>query len=62
MLSQYFQCWQINIVVCHRFKNNSKDWFIATLNVPRAAHSAIDEALQGQQVHEFNIQQAFEMC
>ena len=43
-------------------KTTVKDWFIATLDVPRAAAMRqLHEALQGQQVHEFgSIQQAFE--
>ncbi|MCU4581689.1 bifunctional tetrahydrofolate synthase/dihydrofolate synthase [Acinetobacter gyllenbergii] len=43
-------------------KTTVKDWFIANLDVPRAAPvQQIQEALQGQQVHEFgSIQQAFE--
>ncbi|MFW2161283.1 bifunctional tetrahydrofolate synthase/dihydrofolate synthase [Acinetobacter beijerinckii] len=43
-------------------KTTVKDWFIATLDVPRAAPmQQLQQALQGQQVHEFgNIQQAFE--
>ena len=43
-------------------KTTVKDWFIATLDVPRAAPiRQLHEALQGQQVHEFgSIQQAFE--
>lgn len=43
-------------------KTTVKDWFIATLDVPRAAAiRQLHEALQGQQVHEFgSIQQAFE--
>ena len=43
-------------------KTTVKDWFIATLDVPRAAAMRqMHEALQGQQVHEFgSIQQAFE--
>lgn len=43
-------------------KTTVKDWFIATLDVPRAAPmQQLKQALQGQQVHEFgNIQQAFE--
>lgn len=43
-------------------KTTVKDWFIAPLNVPRAAAlPQLHDALQGQQVHEYsNIQQAFE--
>ncbi|MCY6413558.1 bifunctional tetrahydrofolate synthase/dihydrofolate synthase [Acinetobacter sp. VNH17] len=43
-------------------KTTVKDWFIATLDVPRAAPmQQLHEALQGQQVHEFgSIQQAFQ--
>ncbi|WHP07325.1 bifunctional tetrahydrofolate synthase/dihydrofolate synthase [Acinetobacter corruptisaponis] len=43
-------------------KTTVKDWFIATLDVPRAAAMPqLHEALQGQQVHEFgSIQQAFQ--
>ncbi|MGR0305354.1 bifunctional tetrahydrofolate synthase/dihydrofolate synthase [Acinetobacter beijerinckii] len=43
-------------------KTTVKDWFIATLDVPRAAPmQQLQQALQGQKVHEFgNIQQAFE--
>ncbi len=43
-------------------KTTVKDWFIANLDVPRAAPvQQIQDALQGQQVHEFgSIQQAFE--
>ena len=43
-------------------KTTVKDWFIATLDVPRAAAmQQLHEALQGQQVHEFgSIQQAFQ--
>jgi len=44
-------------------KTTVKDWFIATLDVPRAAPmQQLNEALAGQQVHEFSsIQQAFEI-
>jgi len=43
-------------------KTTVKDWFIANLDVPRAAPvQQIQDALQGQRVHEFgSIQQAFE--
>lgn len=43
-------------------KTTVKDWFIASLNVPRAAPlHQLHDALQGQQVYEYgNIQQAFE--
>jgi len=43
-------------------KTTVKDWFIANLDVPRAAPvQQIHDALQGQQVYEFgSIQQAFE--
>ncbi|ENW82766.1 hypothetical protein F909_01037 [Acinetobacter sp. ANC 3929] len=43
-------------------KTTVKDWFIANLDVPRAAPvQQIHNALQGQQVYEFgSIQQAFE--
>lgn len=44
-------------------KTTVKNWFIATLDVPRAAPmQQLNEALAGQQVHEFSsIQQAFEI-
>ncbi len=43
-------------------KTTVKNWFIANLDVPRAAPvQQLHDALHGQQVHEFgSIQQAFE--